>query len=107
MAQSLRENGFTSVVTQRKILTAQFRGLLSLDIHATSQLDKGTWAAQAFKSAEFFKTALPVWKKQLVCALKAILRLRFQVPGVLLEAVVHSMSPLMQADHRDAFLEAL
>mmetsp|Transcript_65367 Transcript_65367/g.121856 ORF Transcript_65367/g.121856 Transcript_65367/m.121856 type:complete len:342 (-) Transcript_65367:234-1259(-) len=114
MKEQLQDKGFQQVSLQfrprqpgRNMITASFKGL-ALDILPVQNLSASTWADGAVRSKEFFRHML-AWKKHVVCALKAVLRLRFDVPGVLLETVVHSMPDEGPGRRglRDGFLTAL
>ena len=64
----------------------------SLDILPVTSLQPQTWAYDQVRNKKFYAEALLAWKKVLVVVMKALYRLKFaNVPGVLLEAIVHSL----------------
>jgi len=92
--ESLQQHGFYRVQIQkradfgRRLITAAYEDL-SLDILPVRNLDEGGWAAEAVKSAKFFRQMLPAWKKDVVRILKALLRLELpDMPGILLETCI-------------------
>jgi len=91
LKEALQEVGFTSVRLGKTTPTTAKHEKISLSITVCSAIRPGSWAERAVLSTEFSKK-LPDWKKSVVCALSAILRLRFPVPGLLLEAVADSLS---------------
>ena len=97
LVQQLRGAGFKDVRVQRptdegRCLIVATYGMLSLDILPVTALQPQTWAHDQVRNKKFYAEALLAWKKNLVVVMKALYRLKFaEVPGVLLEAVVHSL----------------
>ena len=91
---ALQRQGFYNVAVQkradfgRRLITAEYEDL-SLDILPVRNLDDSGWAAEAVKSAKFFRQMLPAWQKDVVRILKALLRLELpHMPGILLETCI-------------------
>ena len=91
---ALQRHGFYNVAVQkradfgRRLITAEYEDL-SLDILPVWNLDDSGWAAEAVKSAKFFRQMLPAWQKDVVRILKALLRLELpHMPGILLETCI-------------------